>query len=150
MLHNSLPGDCDMNSECHQSLLCEHKHNGSYDFCRQPRGKEGQECVVNQKIFTCGIKRNVRYSLIFLPSPISFSCLPNCNLPGTELMFAKCDMHNPSRFGQTSLATAVANFTKPRTSHFFDLCRIISFISNALHTTGPEINLCNRFGGVCY
>ena len=30
--------------------------------------------------------------------------------------------HHPSRSGQTSLATAVANFTKPRTSHFFNLC----------------------------
>ena len=37
-------------------------------------------------------------------------------------MFAECDKHYPSRSGQTSLATAVANFTKPRTSHFFDLC----------------------------
>ena len=37
-------------------------------------------------------------------------------------MFAKRDKHYPSRSGQTSLATAVANFTKPRTSHFFDLC----------------------------
>ena len=32
------------------------------------------------------------------------------------------DKHYPSRSGQTSLATAEANFTKPRTSHFFDLC----------------------------
>ena len=37
-------------------------------------------------------------------------------------MFAECDKHYPSRSGQTSLATAVANITKPRTSHFFDLC----------------------------
>ena len=28
-------------------------------------------------------------------------------------MFAKCDKHFPSRSGQTSLATAVTNFTKP-------------------------------------
>ena len=41
---------------------------------------------------------------------------------GPKLMFAKRDKQDPSRSGQTSLATAVANFTKPRTSHFFDLC----------------------------
>ena len=41
--------------------------------------------------------------------------------------FAKCDKHYPSRSGQTSLATAVANFTKPRTSHFFDLCKVELF-----------------------
>ena len=37
---------------------------------------------------------------------------------GPKKWFAKCDKHYPSRFRQTSLATAVANFTKPRTSHF--------------------------------
>ena len=42
---------------------------------------------------------------------------------GPKKWFAKCDKHYPSRSGQTSLATAVANFTKPCTSHFFDLCR---------------------------
>ena len=42
---------------------------------------------------------------------------------GPKKWFAKCDKHYPSRSGQTSLAKAVANFTKPRTSHFFDLCR---------------------------
>ena len=31
---------------------------------------------------------------------------------------------DPSRFGQTSLATAGINFTKPRTSHFFGLCTL--------------------------
>ena len=41
---------------------------------------------------------------------------------GPEKWFAKCDKHYPSRFRQTSLATAIANFTKPRTSHFFGLC----------------------------
>ena len=30
-------------------------------------------------------------------------------------MFAKCDKHYPSRSGQTSIATAVTNFTKPVT-----------------------------------
>ena len=34
---------------------------------------------------------------------------------GPELMFAKRDKHYPSRSGQTSLATAVINFTKPVT-----------------------------------
>ena len=34
---------------------------------------------------------------------------------GPKLMFAKCDGHYPSRSGQTSLATAVTNFTKPVT-----------------------------------
>ena len=43
-------------------------------------------------------------------------------LQGPKKLFAKCDKHYPSRYGQTSLATAVANFTKPCTSHFFDLC----------------------------
>ena len=44
------------------------------------------------------------------------------HLQGPKKWFAKCDKHYPSRSGQTSLATAVANFTKPRTSHFIDLC----------------------------
>jgi len=44
---------------------------------------------------------------------------------GPKKWFAKCDKHYPSRSGQTSLATAVANFTKPRTSHFFDLCTAV-------------------------
>ena len=43
-------------------------------------------------------------------------------LQGPKKWSAKCDENSPSRSGQTSLATAVANFTKPRTSHFFDLC----------------------------
>ena len=43
-------------------------------------------------------------------------------LQGPKKWFAKCDKHYLSRFRQTSLATAVTNFTKPRTSHFFDLC----------------------------
>ena len=34
---------------------------------------------------------------------------------GPELMFAKHDKHYPSRTGQTSLPTAVTNFTKPVT-----------------------------------
>ena len=41
---------------------------------------------------------------------------------GPKKWFAKCDKHYPSRFRQISLATAVTNFTKPRTSHFFGLC----------------------------
>ena len=36
-------------------------------------------------------------------------------LVGPELTFAKCDNHYPSRSGQTSLATALTNFTKPVT-----------------------------------
>ena len=44
------------------------------------------------------------------------------NIQGPKKWYAKCDLHYPNRSGQTSLATAVANFTKPRTSHFFDLC----------------------------
>ena len=46
---------------------------------------------------------------------------------GPKKWLAKCDEHYPGRSGQTSLATAVANFTKPRTGHFFYLC-----ICNAL------------------
>ena len=37
------------------------------------------------------------------------------HLLGPDLMFAKHDKHYPSRSGQTSLATAVANITKPVT-----------------------------------
>ena len=49
---------------------------------------------------------------------------------GLKKWFAKCDKHYPSRSGLTSLATAVTNFTKPRTSHFFGLCTwIIGHIS---------------------
>ena len=34
-------------------------------------------------------------------------------------MFAECDKHYPSMSGQTSLATAVANITKPVTENNF-------------------------------
>ena len=34
---------------------------------------------------------------------------------GPKLMFAECDKHYPSRSGQTTLATAIINFTKPVT-----------------------------------
>ena len=44
------------------------------------------------------------------------------HVQGPKKWFATCDKHYPSRSGQTSVATAVENFTKPRTSHFFDLC----------------------------
>ena len=44
------------------------------------------------------------------------------DIQGSKEWFAKCDKHYPSRFRQTSLATAVTNFTKPCTSHFFGLC----------------------------
>ena len=44
------------------------------------------------------------------------------HVQGPKKWFAECDKHYPSRSGQTSLATAVANFIKQRTSHFFDLC----------------------------
>ena len=47
---------------------------------------------------------------------------PFSRIQGPKKWFPKCDKHYPSRSGQTSLATAVANFTKPRTSHFFNLC----------------------------
>ena len=36
-----------------------------------------------------------------------------------ELMFTELDKHYPSRFGQTSLATAVTKFTKPVTKNYF-------------------------------
>ena len=48
------------------------------------------------------------------------------DIQGPKKWFAKCDKHYPSRSGQNSLATTIANFTKPRTSHFFDLCTIAS------------------------
>ena len=51
-------------------------------------------------------------------------------------MFAECNKHYPSRFGQTSLATAVTNFTKPRTSHFFYLC-----IANYVVATKKVVSL---------
>ena len=38
------------------------------------------------------------------------------NILGPKLMFAECDKHYPSRSGQTSLATAVTNITKPVTN----------------------------------
>ena len=34
---------------------------------------------------------------------------------GPKLMLAECDKHYPIRSGQTTLATAVTNFTKPVT-----------------------------------
>ena len=48
-------------------------------------------------------------------------------LQGPKKWFAERDKHYPSRSGQTSLATAGANFTKPRTSHFFGLCISLQF-----------------------
>ena len=44
------------------------------------------------------------------------------HIQGPKKWFAECDKHYPSRSGQTSLATAGANFTKPRTSLLADLC----------------------------
>ena len=41
--------------------------------------------------------------------------LTQVDLLGVKFMFAKRDKHYPSRSGQTSLATAVTNFTKPVT-----------------------------------
>ena len=38
---------------------------------------------------------------------------------GPKLIFAERDKHYPSRSGQTSLATAVPNFTKPVTKNNF-------------------------------
>ena len=53
-----------------------------------------------------------------------YSAQKNClYLQGPKKWFAERDKHYPSRSGQTSLATAGANFTKPRTSHFFGLCK---------------------------
>ena len=44
---------------------------------------------------------------------------------GAKLMFAEGDKHYPSRSGQTSLATAVANITKPVTKNNFGPSRYI-------------------------
>ena len=41
------------------------------------------------------------------------------NLQGPKLLFAKGDKHYPSRSGQTTLATAVTNITKPVTNNNF-------------------------------
>ena len=66
-------------------------------------------------------------------------CAPYHHVPvtffgiqGPKKWFAERDKHYPSRSGQTSLATAGANFTKPRTSHFFGLC--ILLIRTVNHT----------------
>ena len=60
-------------------------------------------------------------------------------IQGPKKWFAKCDKHYPSRSGQTSLATAVANFTKPRTSHFFDLCTMSVFKGVCEGATFPAL-----------
>ena len=54
---------------------------------------------------------------------VPWRCWP-IPVQGPKKWFAKCDKHYPSRFRQISLATAVTNFTKPRTSHFFGLCTL--------------------------
>ena len=61
--------------------------------------------------------------LLLSPRLPMSSIICNFVLQGPKKWFAKCDKHYPSRFGQTSLATAVTNFTKPCTSHLFGLCR---------------------------
>ena len=40
-------------------------------------------------------------------------------IQGPKKWFAKCEKHYPSRFGQTSLATALTKFTKPVTKNYF-------------------------------
>ena len=64
------------------------------------------------------IPTNCRKMEYFLALPLNI----HESVQGSKNWFAKCDKHYPSRFRQTSLATAVTNFTKPRTSHFFGLC----------------------------
>ena len=53
-------------------------------------------------------------------------------------MSTEHDKHYPSRSGQTSLATAIANFTKPRTSHFFDLCTSHTNSTKLYHDVPPS------------
>ena len=71
---------------------------------------------------------NLCICLLWFLSLISFNpcpwrtCILKAGIQGPKKWFGKCDKHYPSRFRQTSLATAVTNFTKPRTSHFFGLC----------------------------
>ena len=53
--------------------------------------------------------------------------------------FAEHDKHYRIRSGQISLTTAGANFTKPRTSHFFGLCIGLSIndVQNSYCGFGP-------------
>ena len=64
--------------------------------------------------------------LKFKPNSYKNDCfgfkVSSSDIQDPKKWFAKCDKHYSSRSGQTSLAKAVANFNKPRTSHFFDLC----------------------------
>ena len=48
-----------------------------------------------------------------LQAQSSASVALHVHIPGPELMFAKRDKQDPSRSGQTSLATAGVDFTKP-------------------------------------
>ena len=57
------------------------------------------------------------------------------NLLGTKLLFAESDKQYPSKTGQTSLATAVTNFTKPVTKINFEP-------SNELPTSEQNIPDC--------
>ena len=47
------------------------------------------------------------------------------SLLGSKLMFSKRDKHYSSRSGQTSLATAVRNFTKPVTKNNFGPSKVV-------------------------
>ena len=63
---------------------------------------------------------------------------------GPNKWFVKCDMHYPCRSGQTSLATAEANFTKLRTSHSFDLCTILQCSVSSSLARNVMKTLCDR------
>ena len=72
-------------------------------------------------------------------------------------MFAECDKHYPSRSGQTSLATAVTNITKPVTKNNFGpsilQMRSSSFCDeqfmNALYFSGSYMVMMKEVGQAC-
>ena len=78
---------------------------------------ERERGIVNEMPKSGAFNFACRMMMALRSEPCPFS-----HLQGPKKLFARCDKHYPSRSGQTSLGTAVANFTKPRTSHFFDLC----------------------------
>ena len=67
-------------------------------------------------------------------------------------MFAKDDKYYPSRSGQTSLATAVTNFTKAVTkviSVYPGIALAVTKI-NFVPSTEVEKMACTWFGEICY
>ena len=94
------------------------------DYCKGVPPKEFNQSLPSFPSSRLAIEIGNWALEVFFSQKAGASATARANVQGLKKWFANCDKHYPSRSGQISLATAVANFTKPRTSHLFDLCRV--------------------------